>query len=116
MAFSELQKYYESTRNSYLSLLKMLEEFDKGHKEGVVEDKEFKKAKKEVEKVRNSYEVISYFFLLWSKPTPEEKELLDEWEKENKETFDYLSKRVADKTIRENKKLINDIRKYIGSK
>ena len=40
MAFSDLQKYYETTRNSYLSVLKIFEEFDKGHKEGVVEDKE----------------------------------------------------------------------------
>ena len=63
MAFQDLQTYYEGIRNSYLRVLNMFKEFDKEHKEGVVEDKEFKKIKKEVEKITNNYEVISYFFM-----------------------------------------------------
>lgn len=116
MAFQDLQTYYEGLRNSYLRVLNMFKEFDKEHKEGVVEDKEFKKIKKEVEKITNNYEVISYFFILWSRPTQEEKELIDEWEKEHKETYEYLSKRVPDKVIKENNKIIKDITKYLGSK
>ena len=55
-------------------MLKMLEEFDKENKaKGVEEDESFLSLKKNVEVLRDRYETVAYFFMLWSKPTEEEK-------------------------------------------
>ena len=45
MAFRDLESFYYKTKSNYTRVLKLIAEFDKEHKEGVLEDKYFNKFK-----------------------------------------------------------------------
>lgn len=115
MAFKDLENYYASLKASYFSVLEQCNEFDKHCGEGVTENKMFKKFKKDVAVIRDRYETLMYFFMLWSKPDAEEKKECELWEKEHKTQLNYLSKRSADKILKENSKLLDDINNYISN-
>lgn len=136
MAFCDLEKYYSALKNNYFSMLHILEQYDEGRKTGAVTDKEFKKFKKRVDKIKESYETMAYFFMLWSKPTKTEskgattianKALKEEkakgtvftkeeaalWKAQYQHSFNYLQKRDPDKMIKRNKKLLQEIKAYV---
>ena len=120
MAFSDLQNYYYKTKKNYTSVLKMIEQFDKEHKEGILEDKYFKRFKKNLDLLKNTYDMVCYFFMLWAKPTIEEQAQIDEFESKKESgdnsMYNYLKLRDPDKLLKEQEKLVNDIKEYIESK
>lgn len=113
MAFKDLEKYYYKTKKNYLSTLKLLEEFDKEHKDGVIEDEYFNKFKKNLDRLKDTYDIVCCFFTLWYRPSPEEKTRLDSLE--SGETYNYIGDRDADKMLHEQEELINDIKEYLES-
>lgn len=111
MAFADLEKYYFKTKKNYLSTLKLLEDFDKAHTEGVIEDEAFNNFKKQLDKLKDTYDMVCCFFTLWLRPTKEEKALVD-----NDKEYNYIKDRDPDAMLLEQEALINDIKKYIESK
>lgn len=120
MAFCDLEKYYYKTKSNYTRVLKLMADFDREHKEGVLEDKYFKKFKKNFDLLKDTYDMVCYMFMLWAKPSEEEKAKIDEFESQKEsgstETFDYMSLRDPDEIIKEQEKLIKDIQEYLESK
>lgn len=116
MAFKDLEVYYDRTKHAYFSALNLCQEYDKEHKEGIVEDKDFRKFKKEISLLKDRYENLSYFFLYWSKPSDEEQKACKDWKKEHKEELNYLKKRDADTILKNNSKIVEDIEKFIKEK
>lgn len=108
MAFKDLENYYYKTKNNYLSALRLVEQFDKEHNEGIIQDKVFKRFKRNLDKLKDTYDMVCCFFTLWMKPTEEER-LLDEETKD----FSYLLKRNPDKLLKDQEKLLNDIKNYL---
>ena len=120
MAFRDLESFYYKTKSNYTRVLKLIAEFDKEHKEGVLEDKYFNKFKKNLDSLKEAYDMVCYFFMLWAKPTDEEKEMIDEYESKKESgdttTFDYLSLRNPDELLKEQNDIIKDIEAYLESK
>ena len=120
MAFRDLESFYYKTKSNYTRVLKLIAEFDKEHKEGVLEDKYFNKFKKNLDSLKEAYDMVCYFFMLWAKPTDEEKEMIDEYESKKESgdtsTFDYLSLRNPDELLKEQSDIIKDIEAYLESK
>lgn len=120
MAFRDLEKYYIKTKSNYLNVLNMIAQFDKEHKEGVLEDKYFKKFKKNLDVLKDTYDMVCYFFMLWARPSEEEKKQVEEFdqakESGDNSSFNYLGLRDPDKLLKEQDKLIDDIKKYLESK
>lgn len=120
MAFHDLESFYYKTKSNYTRVLKLIAEFDKEHKEGVLEDKYFNKFKKNLDSLKETYDMVCYFFMLWAKPTDEEKEMIDEYESKKESgdttTFDYLSLRNPDELLKEQNDIIKDIEAYLESK
>ena len=114
MAFKDLEKYYYKTKSNYFSILKHLEEFDKAHKDGVLEDEQFNRFKRNLDKLKDTYDMVCCFFTLWARPSVEEKEKLDSLE--SGESYNYIGERDADKILAEQEALINDIKEYLESK
>lgn len=114
MAFKDLEKYYYKTKTNYLSTLKLLEEFDKEHKEGVLEDEYFNRFKRHLDKLKDTYDMVCCFFTIWAKPGPEEKDKLDSLE--SGEEYNYIKDRDADKLLAEQTELITEIKNYLESK
>lgn len=119
MAFRDLENYYRKTKSNYHRVLSHLEEFDKEHKEGVLEDKYFNKFKRNLDLLKQTYDIVCYFFMLWAKPSEEEKIQIEEHESEEESgniSFDYMSLRDPDELLKEQESLINEIKKYLESK
>lgn len=120
MAFLDLEKYYRKTKSNYLRVLDLIAQFDKEHKEGVLEDKYFERFKKNLDTLKDTYDMVCYFFMLWAKPSEEEKVLIDQFDSQKEsgstDTFDYLSLRDPDELLKEQEELINDIKEYLESK
>lgn len=132
MAFSDLEKQYQNIKANYFNLINYLEEFDKQRSAGILEDKKFKAFKKRVEKVKNSYETLAYFFMLWAKPDNDEiaeinnaadiaydsladKDKIDEdtWKAQYKSSYNYLSKRDPEKIFKKDSRILNEIKDYV---
>lgn len=114
MAFKDLEKYYQKTKQNYFSVLKHLDEFDKAHKEGVLKDKKFKRFTEHLDTLRQTYEIVSCFFMIWAKPSEEEKIKLDSLK--DGEKYDYLKERDPDRLLKEQDDIIKDINKYLEKK
>ena len=114
MAFSDLLKYYNKTKTNYLSTLKLLDEFDKEHKQGVLEDEYFNKFKRHLDKLKDTYDMVCCFFTIWARPSAEEKQKLESLE--SGEEYNYIGDRDADKLLAEQVELINEIKAYLESK
>ena len=114
MAYIDLEKYYYNISRSYFRMLESIAKFDEEHKAGLIKDKAFKKLTSNIDKVRNAYESISYFFYLWNRPTEEEQAKCDEWMKDHKDAYDYLAERNSKDTEDKISKLVDEIEQYIN--
>ena len=114
MAFRDLEKYYYKTKSNYLSTFKRLQDFDKAHKDGVIEDEQFNRFKRNLDKLKDTYDMVCCFFTLWARPSEEEKAKLDSLE--SGESYNYIGDRDADKLLAEQEELIKDINEYLESK
>lgn len=115
MAFKDIEKQYQSIKTAYFSALGKCQEFDKEHNDGVLEDDLYFKFKNNLTKLKENYGVYAYFFMLWSRPSEEEKEAREKWEKDNGKEYDYISKRNGDELLKENDSLVKEISAYIDS-
>lgn len=115
MAFKDIEKQYQSIKTAYYSALGKCQEFDKEHNEGVLEDDLYFKFKNNLTKLKDNYSVYAYFFMLWSRPSGEEKEAREKWEKDNGKEYDYISKRNGDELLKENNNLVKEVSAYIDS-
>ena len=120
MAFKDLQNYYFKTKANYFKALKHVEDFDKAHKEGVIEDEAFERFKRHIEKLKDTYDMVCCFFTIWAKPDEEEKKKSEEFdemkESGSNEMYDYLRFRNPDQLLKEQDDIIKDIEEYLESK
>lgn len=115
MARRDLIEYYLEQQAVYFEMLKDIQDIEKDHKEGLIDDERYEQlmsvVSPDIEAVKANYERISYMVLLLNKPQRKSKG--EKYEKENKEWYDHLQGASREAILDESKDALADFKKLV---
>ena len=108
MAKKDVEKYYWSMQEQYLSMTKMLTEVQKAINEGFLPEERLAEVKRNIATLRNNYERLGYIMFLLNKPNRNSKKHKEEFQNRKYYKSMETCKCTQDAVEEEN----NDILKY----
>lgn len=115
MAKKHLIAYYLEQQAVYLEMLKDIQDVDKDHKDGLIDDERYQQLmdalSPDIEAAKANYERISYIMLLLNKPARDSKG--KKYEEENKEWYDHLSGASREALLDESKDALIDFKRIV---
>lgn len=115
MARKHLIAYYLEQQALYLEMLKDIQDIDKDHKEGLIDDERYEQLMSvlspDIEALKANYERISYIVLLLNKPARDSKG--KKYEDVNKEWYDHLQGASREAVLDESKDALADFKKLV---
>lgn len=111
MARRDVINYYIEQQSVYFEMRDNVKELDKALKDHVIEQDRFDAAQKEIETIKDNYEILSYIVLLLNKPKDKSDGV--KYEKANHDLYNSLKGNSREALLDESKDALSDLKKLI---
>lgn len=111
MARKDVIQFFLEQQNVYNELLENVKEFDVALKKGILTEEQVEDAKKEVEIIKENYQLLAYVVLLLNKPHKKNKRLKEE--RANHQWYEALKGSSREALLDESRDALTDFKRMV---